>query len=442
MVGEQTGGHVNRQTTTASPPRKYVRAKTVKFAVALTLLLALVAPALAQDSLNCRQVALWPGVPELGAEGTSVVLDTTRDLAFLGAYLNDSGVVTYAISIFDISDPSQLRLLSTTERRMCGEGYGLAYQANHLYLAREADGFEIWDVSDPESPEPVGELVSSYAGFGLAVEGDYAFLATLSPDLRVIDVSDPRSPVEVGFCTVGFTWDVTVAGGLAYVVDDQYGLWLVDISDPTSPYTVGSCQVRGSHWSVAVAGEYAYLSGQVYVPEAETGYVHVIDVSNPEDPVLVTTVTVGRLCYGVAVSDGFLYAAASSSGLVVYDISDPRNPVRVGHYRKTSHYSFDALQPAVTGSVAFVADLNWGLRVIEFLGTGVEEPPNERPSFASHGPTVVRGVLNLSGAGHNPILPGESGLCPKPALLLNASGRRVMELQPGENDVRHLAPGV
>ncbi|MFO7675597.1 MAG: T9SS type A sorting domain-containing protein [bacterium] len=28
------------------------------------------------------------------------------------------------------------------------------------------------------------------------------------------------------------------------------------------------------------------------------------------------------------------------------------------------------------------------------------------------------------------------------AALLDASGRKVMELQPGDNDVRHLAPGV
>ncbi|HDQ99582.1 MAG TPA: hypothetical protein ENN51_04775 [candidate division WOR-3 bacterium] len=60
-------------------------------------------------------------------------------------------------------------------------------------------------------------------------------------------------------------------------------------------------------------------------------------------------------------------------------------------------------------------------------------------------PTIVRGSLVLPrdiGAGHSPILPGESGLCPKPAQLLDATGRKVMDLQPGDNDVRHLAPGV
>jgi len=72
---------------------------------------------------------------------------------------------------------------------------------------------------------------------------------------------------------------------------------------------------------------------------------------------------------------------------------------------------------------------------------GMQEPAPARPVTLASAPTVIRGVLNLSGLGHNPILPGESGLCPKPALL-DISGRKVMDLQPGENDVRHLAPGV
>ena len=53
-------------------------------------------------------------------------------------------------------------------------------------------------------------------------------------------------------------------------------------------------------------------------------------------------------------------------------------------------------------------------------------------------PTVVRGMLRLP-TGHDPDSPGGLGSCP---CLLDACGRRAMELVPGENDVSHLAPGV
>ena len=60
---------------------------------------------------------------------------------------------------------------------------------------------------------------------------------------------------------------------------------------------------------------------------------------------------------------------------------------------------------------------------------GVEERPDARQAPWSSGPTVVRGVLNLPAT-------APSGL------LVNALGRRVIELEPGRNDLRHLSPGV
>jgi hypothetical protein len=57
-------------------------------------------------------------------------------------------------------------------------------------------------------------------------------------------------------------------------------------------------------------------------------------------------------------------------------------------------------------------------------------------------PTIVQGVLRLD-AGHD----RQAGDCPSErgpvfGLLVDVTGRRVMELQPGANDIRHLAPGV
>jgi len=54
--------------------------------------------------------------------------------------------------------------------------------------------------------------------------------------------------------------------------------------------------------------------------------------------------------------------------------------------------------------------------------------------------TFIRGVLFLV-VGHDPIPPVESELCPRP-VLLDISGRRMMDLVPGANDVSGIAPGV
>ncbi|HDQ99542.1 MAG TPA: hypothetical protein ENN51_04565 [candidate division WOR-3 bacterium] len=102
-----------------------------------------------------------------------------------------------------------------------------------------------------------------------------------------------------------------------------------------------------------------------------------------------------------------------------------------------------------TGYIAAGRTRSWGitqedLYVVRFDRdrTGIGEMPQPGRVLSSPGPTIIRGVFNFAGAGHNPILPGESGLCPRPAQLHDISGRKVMNLQPGANDVRHLAPGI
>ncbi|MFO7676286.1 MAG: hypothetical protein R6X12_08235 [bacterium] len=68
------------------------------------------------------------------------------------------------------------------------------------------------------------------------------------------------------------------------------------------------------------------------------------------------------------------------------------------------------------------------------------------------GPTIVRGVLALprdmslgtrsvSHPMREPALPERNSVLSR-AALLDISGRKVMELTPGDNDIRHLAPGV
>jgi hypothetical protein len=70
----------------------------------------------------------------------------------------------------------------------------------------------------------------------------------------------------------------------------------------------------------------------------------------------------------------------------------------------------------------------------------------EQPKFKLEGQvpeqTIVRGMLELPRD-----MTGQNGDCPSgggpvPALLLDVAGRKVMDLKPGLNDIRHLAPGI
>jgi YVTN family beta-propeller protein len=75
--------------------------------------------------------------------------------------------------------------------------------------------------------------------------------------------------------------------------------------------------------------------------------------------------------------------------------------------------------------------LDSSVSVLRDSMTGIEE--NTRPPSARHElePTIVRGVLRLPAS---PFTIHSS--------LFDMTGRQVMDLGPGQNDIRHLSPGV
>jgi len=81
----------------------------------------------------------------------------------------------------------------------------------------------------------------------------------------------------------------------------------------------------------------------------------------------------------------------------------------------------------------------WALYYFGLL-TGIEEGPPSAEVRTTNGATIVRGILFLP-PDMTEIRSGISGRVPRP-VLLDATGRRVMALRPGANDVSRLSPGV
>ena len=141
-------------------------------------------------------------------------------------------------------------------------------------------------------------------------------------------------------------WDRT--GGVA---NGQSG---VDLTANTLA-EVAVIETGGSARSVAVAGNYAYVADE------STGLV-VFDISDPDQPAKLSVLAVGGMAQGVAVSGSHVYVA-NGLGLVVVDVSNASAPVIVGTYIGTGTFG----RVAVSGNFAYVAKAGWqqGLAVID-----------------------------------------------------------------------------
>ena len=114
---------------------------------------------------------------------------------------------------------------------------------------------------------------------------------------------------------------------------------------------VGVITEYGSPRSFATAGS------QLYV--ATLTDVHILDVTDPVDPVLMGTVTPTGSVSGVAISGSLLFVA-ENSGLEIFDVQNPAQPVRLGSAATPA----PALDVALTGSLAILPDWD-GFSVID-----------------------------------------------------------------------------
>ena len=232
------------------------------------------------------------------------------------AYVADTA---HGVRILDVSEPS-----TPTEKGLIPGNPGtVAVEGTHLYFDHiNFGGLHVYDVTNPSAPIELGYLSGL---FPTNVKIDTYFYAPdrSSLDLRIVDISNPSNPVEVGSYTPITPKGINLYGNKAYI-GDYSGLRIVDISNPATPKLLGSFK---QWWKrdVALYGNYAYVTNGNTV-------IHIIDVSNPNDPQEVREYHLSGIANSIEVADSKAFVADGTNGLRVLSLANPTNPIEVGFY--------------------------------------------------------------------------------------------------------------
>ncbi len=206
--------------------------------------------------------------------------------------------------------------------------WGLDIRGGYGYFAG-ATGLFVVDLTSLSFPRVVGRA-TGMAALDVKVSGTTAFVADNGGYLHVVDVSVPTAPVlSTSFALPGAPVALQVRGGYAYVASDSAGLVVVRLSDGAQfalPTTYWA-------WDVALSGNLAYVATywSDYV-NPSSGQVEVVDVSNPEAPVLLGSAVTQNGVSGVAALGSYLYAA-TDWGLEVFNVATPAAPYFVGGFQ-------------------------------------------------------------------------------------------------------------
>jgi hypothetical protein len=296
--------------------------------------------------------------------------------------------------------------------------------------ANSANGFALYDVSDPTAPEQLAFYETGQSSSGgyfihnLFVDDGIVYLtgsgAPTNP-LVMVDITGAQ-PQEVGrwsledadpgYATVSAgsrsLHDVTVQNGIAYIPCWDAGTWIVDVSDPTAPTTFAQISEYSLSDLQELSPQQAFRES--FVPPGNAHYtmvsedgtllavgkeswafegnggpggIDLYDVSTKTDPEYLSRIDAppgDDQTRGGAFTSAHnfdfvgdrLYSSWYYGGVRVHDISAPSKPEELGHWQDATEASFWTADGTDNGFVATSADVS------KILGT---DPPTVREAL-------------------------------------------------------------
>ncbi len=297
------------------------------------------------DSTNVRSVGRWPfGIADVVIRANIGGID----YAILG-----SGGGVYILDITNPNSPNKIGQLKTP-----GRVSGLSVINNYLYIA-DRIGIRIFDISTPQAPIELGSCPTSSA-ISIFVKDDYAYLGG-GLNLVIVNVTNPYSPqVASEYITGVLVNDVFVQDSFAYITNSDSGFHVINVANPNSPQLVGSLVIADNFFDeLDIFSNYAFVTG--IDNYADSLFLKVIDISNPAQPIEVARQIFSSDYYNglqdVIIRNEFVFVTTNLD-LHIFNVSQPTSPYAVGFWEGNTG------QMAIFSAYLFIAAGAFGLRIV------------------------------------------------------------------------------
>ena len=225
-------------------------------------------------------------------------------------------------------------------------------------MAPPAGGLVVYDVGDPTRPVTIGYTPFSSGPQRFALTEESVVIADSERGLRVFPVDQPGMPIEIAHrnVTLDDALAVTVRDDLAYLADQ--GVRIIDIADHEHPIGLGSVELEFDPRRSAVINDGDRVLALVF-----RGLVTVIDASDPTAPVVKSSFETDG--FDVAVEGTIGAIADDEGGLLLFDLTDPANPIELGR-GPTSTPAWSVALAGDTALVGVVAGAGSGSGLVIF----------------------------------------------------------------------------
>ena len=261
------------------------------------------------------------------------------------------------------------------------------------YLPKMAEGIRIVNVADPTNPIELGYFPTPDAAYWVEIVDTIAYVAERYAGIQILDISDLTAPDSIGMFEVDYADAINIQGDSLYLASSSWGLKQLDISDRLNPVLLNENPGGGyavdiyatnTHSYVALRGLGVGVFSQIedgepemiallemdyprslngsgdYLYVIEDPNIHIVDVSDPTNPQIVSTWYEGAALTSYVVGD--LLFVGGNPDIQILDISDASNPVLVGILDGLPWVPFDI---KVNGRFAYVVNRGGGFWIID-----------------------------------------------------------------------------
>ncbi len=259
----------------------------------------------------------------------------------------------------NVTAPSLVGSVTVSRNVSPNTAIDIAINASGKYLYALNEGyFEIIDINNPANPQNIKLVNSQYYSNPyhntIRVSGNYLYITSSNANyLDIYDITDPLNPVlkphvQVGSGSRGFC----VANGFAYVPNyNDSTLSVVNVANPNNASVVSTLTIGARPTSCLVKGNYLYV---VLEGPGNYGSIQAFSITTPSAPVFVGSTPAGTLStytfplYGAG---QYLYSLSYSlGGMQVESVTNPASPQVVWSTAPNSIYE----PAAITGAAGYL----------------------------------------------------------------------------------------
>jgi len=271
-------------------------------------------------------------------------------------YYNGYSYTTTNDGLRITSIDSSSRFNKILKMKTGGMANGIRIADGKIYLAGETALLTIYDIADPLNPIEIGKLNSGIGSVKIQIHEQIAVVTTYGNGTYIIDISDSSLPKILSRIATGRSARaVDIIKDYLFIGDPDKGLFVYDIKDLRKPKKV--LRVTGTIGVFDI-----FIDNTTMVLGCHHYGIQILDISVPENPVLISKFGNGGEAYGVAYVDDYILVGDLQDGFEIWENSISPKLI----YQESSNKKHVPHAITLAGDKVFLADQDRGFESIDW----------------------------------------------------------------------------